>query len=109
MAAFRTAQVDVAKLRDYRLNPSHPGGSHKARVGQSKLGLTSREAEFLRESLLRALHEQGHELRTGVREENSRRYVLDFELVNEARAARVRSAWFVADGSVLRLITCYIL
>lgn len=32
------AVIDIAKLRDYSLNPNHPEGKHKARVFQAKLG-----------------------------------------------------------------------
>ena len=34
------AVVDIAKLRDYSLNPTHDVGKHKARVFRSALGLT---------------------------------------------------------------------
>ena len=34
------AVVDLAKLRDYCLNPQHEEGKHKARVFASALGLT---------------------------------------------------------------------
>jgi hypothetical protein len=46
--------VDVAKLRDYCLSDSHPRGRHKARVLRSRLGLTTGDAEWLRDQLLRA-------------------------------------------------------
>ncbi len=35
------AVVDIAKLRDYCLNPAHPRGRHKARVFAAALGLTA--------------------------------------------------------------------
>jgi hypothetical protein len=35
------AIVNIAKLRDYCLNPEHEHGSHKARVFAAKLGLTA--------------------------------------------------------------------
>ena len=46
------AIVDIAKLRDYCLDPHHPRGRHKARVFASALGLTQADAEILREALL---------------------------------------------------------
>ena len=49
-----SAVVDVEKLRDYCLNPSHPRGRHKARVFLATLGLTADHAEELRDSLLAA-------------------------------------------------------
>jgi hypothetical protein len=46
------AVVDIAKLRDYRLNPNHPEGKHKARVFLEKLGITQNHAESLRQAIL---------------------------------------------------------
>jgi hypothetical protein len=51
------AIVDVAKIRDYCLSADHVRGRHKARVFLSVLGLTSADAEFVREELLRAARE----------------------------------------------------
>lgn len=50
------AFVDMAKLRDYCLDVSHPRGKHKARVFQSRLGLGPADAERLRDDLLAAAH-----------------------------------------------------
>ena len=43
------AIIDIAKLRDYCLNPQHPRGQHKARVFRSALGLDESNAEELRQ------------------------------------------------------------
>lgn len=48
------AVVDIAKLRDYSLNPQHPKGKHKARVFLAVLGFTSQDAEELRRIVLEA-------------------------------------------------------
>ncbi len=47
------AFVDIAKLRDYSLNPEHESGGHKARVFQAALGLTADDAEWLRAQVFR--------------------------------------------------------
>jgi hypothetical protein len=39
--------VDIAKLRDYSLDPVHPEGKHKARVFAAALGLSRNEAGWL--------------------------------------------------------------
>ena len=39
------AVVDIAKLRDYCLDPNHPEGKHKARIFMEKLGITKKDAE----------------------------------------------------------------
>lgn len=49
------AVVEIAKLRDYCLNPHHPDGKHKARAFQEKLGLERSDAELLRQSILEAV------------------------------------------------------
>jgi hypothetical protein len=45
------ALVDIAKLRDYCLNPASPRGRHKARVFASVLGRTADLASELQEHL----------------------------------------------------------
>jgi len=100
--------VDVAKLRDYCLNPAHPRGRHKARVFASTLGLTDRDAESLREELLRAAR-QGDAI-GGVADEYGERYTIDFEFARNERRAIVRSAWIIRrDEELPRLTTCYVL
>ena len=42
------AIIDIAKLRDYSLNPLHPEGKHKARVFAATLGFSAYDAEKLR-------------------------------------------------------------
>ena len=49
------AFIDLAKLRDYSLSPTHPEGKHKARVFSAALGLEAGDAEWLRGQLLRAV------------------------------------------------------
>jgi hypothetical protein len=43
------AVVDIAKIRDYCLNPDHPEGKHKARIFLAKLGITRNDADRLRQ------------------------------------------------------------
>ena len=52
------AVVDLAKLRDYCLNPFHEDGKHKARVFAVALGLGRADAEWLRERLLESVVSQ---------------------------------------------------
>ena len=47
------AMVDIVK-REYRLNPLHPRGRHRARMFASALNLHQDDAEFLRLRLLEA-------------------------------------------------------
>lgn len=98
----------MAKIRDYCLNVSHPEGRHKARVFQSVLGLSAKDAEFLRQAILQAAIEQ--EATQMEMDEYGTRFILDFELfVNEHRA-QVRTGWIIRTKETFpRLVTCYVL
>ena len=104
------AVVDIAKLRDYCLNPNHPEGKHKARAFLEKLGLERSDAELLRQSILEAI------LKTEAIEQNAtehgRRFVIDFELQHGVGAvlyrAVVRTAWIIRNNEdFARLTTCF--
>lgn len=102
------AVADIAKLRDYCLDMSHPEGRHKARVFYSVLGIARNEAEILRDRLLSAAHDE--EATAGEADRFGERYMIDFRFEYEGRAALVRSAWIVLRGEkVPRLTTCYVL
>ena len=102
------AIVDIAKLRNYCLDPQHPRGRHKARVFAATLGLAQTDAEFLRESLLRGVHEADALL--GEFDEYGDRFTVDFEVNRGNRRAVVRSAWIVIRGeTVPRLTSCFVL
>lgn len=101
------AVVDIAKLRDYCLNPFHPVGKHKARVFQSALDLTSENSEELRSTLLNAIRVYDAEL--GQEDEYGQRYVLSFLMIRGERRAQIISAWLVRiNEDFLRLVTCYV-
>ena len=101
------AIVDVAKLRDYCLNPAHPRGRHKARVFASTPGLTRVDAEFLREAWLLVTREQ--DATEGNADEYGERSTIDFSLVRHPRRAVVRSTWIVVRGERFpRLTSCYV-
>ena len=106
------AVVDIAKLRDYCLNPNHPEGKHKARVFQRKLGITRDDAEELRRTILEAILKG--EAREQAPTSYGRRFVVDFTWsVPEGKGvilstALVRTAWIVRnDEDFPRLTTCF--
>src|SRR6266702_4580884 len=104
------AFVDIAKLRDYSLNPNHPEGKHKARAFLDKLGIGRNDAELLRKLILEAI------LTADAIEQEptayGRRFVVDFEVERGQgivlfRAA-VRTAWIIRnDEDFPRLTTCF--
>ena len=78
------AVVELAKLTEYCLSPTHPRGRHKARVFALKLGYKPPNAWVLRALLLtEAATNDGAVL--GVADVFGQRYVLDF--------FRVGSSW----------------
>ena len=102
------AVVELAKLREYCLNPLHPRGRHKARVFASALRLLQSDAEFLRSDLLKAA--LTGDAVVGERDEFGQRYILDFICWRGERHATVRSVWIVLPGEGFpRLTTCFVI
>jgi hypothetical protein len=102
------AVVDLDKLRGYCLNPAHPRGRHKARVFAAALGITAREAAWLRMAFLRAAR-QRHAV-AGRADAHGRRYHLDLEVFGPKGAAPVRTTWIIRAGETApRLTSCFVL
>jgi len=101
------AFVDIAKLRDYSLNPEHESGGHKARGFRSALGLTLDDAEWLRIELLRIAGKG--DVVIGELTPFGQKYVIDVELTFNHRTAIVRTAWIIENGTDFpRLVSCYV-
>ncbi|MGH8738886.1 MAG: DUF6883 domain-containing protein [Burkholderiales bacterium] len=102
------AFVDIAKLRDYCLDETHPEGRHKARVFRSALDLSERDAGFLRQAILAAAADA--EAVAGDSDEYGSRYLLDFQLNRGNRKAWIRTVWIVRRNEDFpRLATCYVM
>lgn len=102
------AYVDIAKLRDYSLDPAHKEGRHKARVFAAALGLTRNDVDWLRDQLLVAARRS--DCQPGRRTDHGQRYLLDFTLARQGKSARLRSVWNARPNENFpRLITCYVL
>jgi len=100
------AFIDVSKLRDYALNPTHRVGGHKARLFAMLLGMNINDVEALRQILLSVI--RAEEATLGELDEYGQRYVIDFLLTWQSRQAIVRSAWIIRpDEDFPRLVTCY--
>lgn len=101
------AIVEIAKLRDYCLNPNHQDGKHKARVFASALGIRVPEADWLRDRLLLAAKNEEAIIIGGNR--FGTLYVLDFLVTTSFGSATVRSGWIVRfSEDFARLTTCYV-
>lgn len=100
------AFVELSKLRDYALNPTHRVGGHKARLFAILLGITINDAEAVQEILLKAI--QTKDATLGELDEYGQRYVIDFLLTWQDKQATVRSAWIIRQTEDFpRLVTCY--
>lgn len=102
------AIVEIGKLRDYCLSETHPRGKHKAIVFASVLGITTTEAEYLRNAILSAILD--NEVHPSEQDEYGQRYFMDFDMENKGRKAIVRTSWIIRTGEDFpRLTSCYIL
>lgn len=101
------AVVDIAKLRDYSLNPAHRTGKHKAHVSAALLGFTAAETERLREMILAAV--LLNEAAQGMTDKHGTRYTVDFETQGLSDMVMIRTAWIIDAGeTVPRLVSCYV-
>jgi len=101
------AFVDIEKLRGYCLSPFHIKGKHKARMFSSILGLTLKDAEKLRKSLLEAA--KNLDASPGVEDKYGKRYIVDFMMTTTKGQAKIRSIWIVLRHEDFpRLTSCYI-
>lgn len=101
------AVVNIAKLRNYSLNPTHEVGKHKARVFQAALGLTITDADWLRGEILRAAHIS--EATEGRLSPFGQTYLIDVIITHDNRSALIRTTWIVEHGTDFpRLTSCYV-
>ena len=78
-------------------------GRHKARVFAS-VGIRQSDAEELRTALLAAA---GYaEARLGIANPYGQRYIVDFDLLRDARNVKIRSTWIVRIGEEVPVLTC---
>jgi len=104
---YENAIIDVAKLRDYCLNPFHPRGKHKAKVFKSALDLNEKGAEKLEQYIRDALF-SSEVLETSI-DQHGKRYIVDVVVKKEFANVVIRTAWIIkANESVPRLVTCYV-
>lgn len=102
------AVVDIRKLTDYVLDPTHDRGKHKARVFRAALGIGREDAEWFRGRLLHAAHTEDALL--VYRDEFGDRYRIDFGLAGLDRHITIRSGWIVKAGETFpRFTGCTIL
>jgi hypothetical protein len=102
------AQVDLAKLTDYALNPLHPRGRNKARVFAASLGLTRTDASALQAWLRDVAANVDAAVETAA-DAHGRRFEISAEMHYLGRTARIRSAWLIRTGEAFpRLVTVFV-
>ncbi len=102
------AIIDIRKIEDYCLSPTHPRGRHKARVFREALGLQRSDAAWLRDALLEAAH--SHEASNTSADTWGTHWLLDATIGRLGKTAVVRTIRIVrTGGNVPRLVTCWVL
>jgi hypothetical protein len=102
------AILDIRKIEEYCLNPSHPRGRHKARVFRQALDLQQSNASWLRDALLEAA--RSCEAFQERQDAWGSYWRLDAPIGRQAKTAVIRTIWIVRTGeSVPRFVTCWVL
>jgi hypothetical protein len=108
----RFATLDIRKLADYCLSPTHPRGRHKARVFRAALGIEQADAAWLREVLLVGVTTA--EALEMSQDAHGTTWRADLQVVRPGSApggnAVVRTLWIVPPGlGVPRFVTCWVM
>ena len=102
------SELDIFKLRDYCLSESHPCGRHKARLFASALGISARDAGWLKSHLLEGLAH--NEAVMQERDAFGQRWRVDMPLTRQNQRCVVRTIWIVRSGSAVpHFVTCWVL
>ncbi|MGF1633060.1 MAG: DUF6883 domain-containing protein [Phycisphaerae bacterium] len=107
---FTRVEIDIRKLRDYCLSPTHPRGKHKAKIFEHVLGLIVQDAPWLQHQLNTAARDPAAGFIPNETDQHGKRFTLD-TLVRtpQGHSAIVRSSWIIRTGEdVLRLVSCYV-
>jgi len=102
------AQIDVRqKLIGYCLNKSHRTGRHKARVFESVLGITPKNAGLLADALRLAARESDAKIKD--ESIDATKFEIECFVTGPRGAAVVRSGWIIErDTEIPRLTSCYV-
>ena len=101
------AILDIRKIEDYCLNPSHPRGRHKARVFREALNLQRGDAAWLRDALLEAAR-SGEASEIAV-DAWGTHWRLDAVVRRHDRNVVIRTIWIVRTGENRPMfVTCWV-
>jgi len=101
--------VDIRRIEEYCLSPSHPLGRNKARVLQDTLNLTPEDAPWLREVLVEAAGRIGEALSSAT-EAWGRYWVLDVVLEKQGKSTDLITIWIsgLDENDVPTFATCWV-
>lgn len=101
------AVISDAKLAGYALNPGHRFGASKARVFESALGITAKDAGLLEQQLRKELPR--HAAKASVVDDYGARFNVDLPVQGPKGSRIVRTGWIVRPGSdAPELITIFV-
>jgi hypothetical protein len=102
------AVLDIRKIEDYCLSPSHPRGRHKARVFREALDLKRSDSGWLRDVLLEAA--RSGEAAQVTADAWGTHWRLDATVRRQGRSVVVRTIWIVRTGEFApKFVTCWVL
>ena len=94
------------KIDGYCLNSTHSKGKHKARLFQSKLGITQNNSFILKEALLEAAIQESVTLKK--QDKYGTHYIMKFALKTDVGESTILASWIVrANENFPRLTSCY--
>lgn len=100
------AEIEMAKLIGYCLNPQHPKGKDKARVFQSRLGITAENVDRLL-ALIRQAAVEGEVVQQTVTA-YGQMFKVDWT-IPETEGLQLRTTWEIAANATNpRLITAFL-
>jgi hypothetical protein len=101
------AVIDLRKIEDYCLSPTHPRGRHKARVFREVFGFGQNDAEWLRQALLDRLPQS--EALQLASDNFGLRFRVDIGLERQGRRGVIRTIWIIQSGETMpRFVTCWV-
>lgn len=91
------ATIDMRKLTEYALNPSHAVGGNKARVFSSALGITAKNADDLAGQILQGVRTETATV--GTVDQFGARYTVEVPVRGPSGAGTVVTGWIIKEGT----------
>jgi hypothetical protein len=96
------AVLEIRKIADYCLSPTHPRGRHKARLFRELLGIGPADADWLRRVILEAVRD-GEALEL-VKDTYGSRWRVDIPVRRQGKNVVVRTIGWCGTKNTLRVL-----